>query len=376
MALVDIDLGIHRATILFDRFVSSKLLNSGKISLLVSDERGEMVCMTLAAQYMNMDDNIDRIVPQVRPEKLLELVLRNHAESRIGFFVDGELLSAETVEFSSQLLKMAYDPISLSTQHIALPQKQAKVAVFTQAFNEGDMLLYWEDFYAKLVGHENLYVLNNASTDGSCDRLNEKTSVINMPAGPVDHDHFAQAHSYFMRFLLLKYDWVVKVDTDELLVCEDNLVETLARTPSGIYRPEQALEVVHDMAREPSFDFSASVGSQRSTFVKGTDLLLRPIICGKPTTWTAGNHLAHEFNSVLPGFIVAHLKYFDYDFLASKNNKWSRMEQTENEAKTCKQISGLRELDETKLHELSVKEINDRLGDERVQVPAWLPAKL
>lgn len=376
MALVDIDLGVHRATILFDRFVSAKLLNSGKITLLVANEHGEMVCMTVACQFMNMDDGVDRIVPQVRPEKLLELVLRNHAESRIGFFVDGELLSAEPVEFSSQLLRMAYDPISLSTQHIQLPQKHAKVAVFTQAYNEGDMLLYWEDYYAKLVGHENLYVLNNASTDGSCERLNEKTSVINMPAGPVDHDHFAQSHSYFQRFLLMKYDWVIKVDTDELLVCEDTLVDTLARTPSGIYRPEQALEVVHDMTREPSFDFSATVGSQRSTFVKGTDLLLRPIICGKPTSWTAGNHLAHEFNSVLPGFIVAHLKYFDYDFLASKNKKWSRMEQTENEAKTCKQISDLRQLDEKMLDELSVSEINDRLAEARVQVPAWFQAKL
>lgn len=376
MALVDLNRGIHRATITFERFVSIKLLDSGKITFRVSDEHGKMLYMVLAAQFMTLDDGKDWIVPKVYPEKLVELIMRNPSEARVGYLVDEEFLCAEPIQFSPQLLKMACDPININVQLVKLPQKLAKVAVFTQAYNEGDMLLYWEDYYAKLVGHENLYVLNNASTDGSCARLDKRTSVINMPPGPVDHVHFAQSHGYFLRFLLLKYDWVIKVDADELLACEDGLVETLARTPSGIYRPEQAVEVVHDMAREPSFDFSSSVGAQRGTFVKGTELLLRPIICGKPASWTAGNHLAHEFNSVLPGFVVAHLKYFDFDFLSKKNNKWSRMEPTENELTVCNQISYLRELDETKLHELSLKEINDRLAEERVPVPAWLPGKL
>jgi hypothetical protein len=113
------------------------------------------------------------------------------------------------------------------------------------------------------------------------------------------------------------------------------------------------------------------VGSQRRRFVRGTKLLIRPIVSSEPTTWTSGNHLCHEPAAPLPGLVTAHLKYFDLDFLLSKNKKWSTMTQTLNERKTCAIISELGGLGLRELYDLSVSEIGERLADEPIDLPAW-----
>ena len=349
--------------------------HSGTVTLVAKNAEGALISMHLKAQSIAMPEGV-RLVPQIHPEKFLELVMHSYYDARLCFDVGGNLLHAEPLEFTSRLFSMVYDPIKLSTSHHKLPEKLASVAIFTQAYNEGEMLLYWEAYYGKMVGYENLYVLNNGGTDGSCERLNKKTNVINMPASPVDHDHFAQSHGYFLRFLLLKYQWVIKVDTDEFVVSESDLVETLTNIPLGIYIPEKAIEVVHDKEHEAPFDFTRPVCAQRKIFVRGTDALLRPIICGEPATWTPGNHYSHEPNSVIHGFFVVHLKYFDFDFHSSKNIKWALMDQTLNEARTCKQVSGLKAMDAQGLYELSVKENTDRLYGEKIEIPGWLAAKL
>ncbi|KQW89795.1 hypothetical protein ASC94_18600 [Massilia sp. Root418] len=375
MALLEVDFDVRRPTLLFDQVIPDRLLHSERVTLLANNEHGEFIYMVLGQDWVKLKAG-DRIVPRVRPEKFVELVMRDPGRTRVGFVEDGQFVCGEPVIFSSELLNRLYDPLKLYTSYVKMEQKFARLAVMTQTFNEGEMLLYWERYYGKLVGYENLYVLNNGSTDGSCERLHPKTNVINMPTGPVDHEHFAQSQSHFQRFLLMRYDWVVKVDTDEFLVCEGDMAETLAALPGATYRPDVAVEVLHDWKAEPQFDFDQGVFAQRQHFIRGTDLLLRPIISRVPTTWTAGNHMAAEFSEPLPGFYVVHLKYFDINFLYSKNDKWSRMDQTENETSVCKQIGTLQSLGQDKMVEYSGQEIAVRLAEPRLPIPAWLPAKL
>jgi hypothetical protein len=379
MAIIDIDFELGRATIRFDKAIPNDVLNCGKLVWNVVKSNGDPVALITKCQFLLFDEfarDGSRIVPSAHPEKVLALVMPNYGKACVGFLVDGEAVYNERVFLTDAALRCAFDPIRLSTRRLKLPEKPGRVAVMTQTYNEGDMLLYWEDYYAKQVGYENLYVLNNASTDDSCKRLNPKTSVINMPVAPVDHDHFAQAQGYFQRFLLLKYDWVIKVDTDELLVCEGNLADTMAKTEPGTYTPELGIEVVHDTENEAPFDFAAPVGTQRKHFVRGTEFLIRPIISSVPTTWTSGNHMSHELASKLPGFYSVHLKYFDLDFLLSKNKKWAAMTQTKNEKKICAQISSLQDLDMQQLVDLSVSEIAERRAAEPIPVPDWFATRV
>lgn len=376
MAIIDMDFDIHRATVQFEKKLPADCSDAGELVFFYAESReGPVVYLRVRTQFVALAVG-DRFVPIAHPEKILQFAMPHYGETRVGFLVGDTFQHDELITFAPRVFTYAVDPLRLNIRHIHLPEKPGRVAVFTQTYNEGDMLLYWEAYYGRLVGHENLFVLNNASTDGSCARLDPRTSVINMPKAPVDHEHFAQAQGYLQRFLLLKYDWVIKVDTDELLAVEGDLVETLARTPSGTYKPDLAIEVVHDTDNEAPFDFSQPVGIQRKHFVRGTKLLIRPIVSSVPTTWTSGNHMSHELAEVMPGLVDAHLKYFDLNFLLSKNTKWSGMNQTENEMKICAQISSLQKLDLQALYDLSVKEIRDRLADEVIAVPDWLVGKI
>jgi hypothetical protein len=375
MAIIDFDSDLNRITVLFEKNIPDTLLTLGTIRLFIDDKKDMVATLDIKAQYTYLDVG-SRLVLNMYPEKFLHIVFPHYTFAEIGFVINDLFLYGEKIQFTPKLLSSCYDPIALSSKRAKLPEKLGQVAIFTQAFDEGDMLLYWEAFYGKMVGYENLYVLNNGGTDGSCALLNEKTNLINMPAGPVDHDVFAQAHGHFQRFLLLKYEWVMKTDTDELIVCEGELVETLTNTSHGIYAPETAVAVVHDKDNEALFDFTGSVYSQRKHFVADGSLLIRPTITSVPTTWTSGNHKSQEAFKTLPGFFTVHLKYFDFDFLLNKNNKWALMKQTPREQKTCVQITVLSEMDKQQLYDLSVNEIATRFSEPRTEIPDWLKAKL
>jgi hypothetical protein len=375
MAIIDVNHAIHRALVQFEAPLPEACNASTEVLFVGRNAASEQVYFRIPVRHVQTAAG-GCFVTVAFPEKIVAIAMSNYGEGQVGFLIDGAYRHAERITLSTQVLRGAVDPLKLNTQHVKLPEKPGRVAVFTQAYNEGAMLLYWERFYGRLVGHENLYVLDNASDDGACARLNPKTSVIHMPKAPVDHDHFAQAHGYFQRFLLLKYDWVVKVDTDELLACEGGLVETLARTPPGSYTPETGVEVVHDTAVEAAFDFAGSVGAQRRRFVRASQALIRPIVSSQPTTWTSGNHQSHEGAIPLPGLYAVHLRCFDLDFLLSKNKKWSAMTQTLNERNTCAMISELNGLGLRELYDLSVKEIDKHLGDEPLDLPDWFAASI
>ena len=371
MALIELKTDIDRVVVIFDTPVPEDLI-SESTALVVEhiNSDGIGVYGVVKFQHLNFEDG-NFIVPTAYPEKIMAMIMPIYGLGKIGFLRNGVAECLEVVRFSPNLLRAAFDPLMLNTKRTQLPKKPGKVAVFTQTYNEGEMLLYWERYYGERVGYENLFVLNNSSEDDSCRQLNPKTSVINMPKAPVDHDHFAQSHGYIQRFLLLKYDWVIKVDTDELLVFEGDLLETVSALEPGTYTPEQGIEVIHDIEKEPRFDFSGKIGTQRKHYVLGTEFLIRPIISSVPTTWTSGNHLSHETCKPLQGCYSLHLKYFDQDFLLSKNKKWSQMVQTEHETTTCRQISDLQALGLQELFDLSCKEINDRLADAPYLIPPW-----
>ena len=232
MALIDVHYDIHRTTVQFENTLPAACAQAKELIFLSRNAQQEPIFFRIPVNCLGAE--LGHLFLTVAfAEKIVALALNNYGEARVGFLVNDVFQHAETLRFSPRVLRDGIDLLKLNTQHIKLPEKPARVAVFTQAYNEGDMLLYWQQHYAQQVGFENLYVLDNTSTDGSCQRLDPRVSVIHMPKAPVEHDHFAQAQGYFQRFLLLKYDWVIKVDTDELLVSEEGLVKLLARTPPG-----------------------------------------------------------------------------------------------------------------------------------------------
>jgi hypothetical protein len=264
-----------------------------------------------------------------------------------------------------------YDRLTLDCKEHNLNVKPGNLGIFTQTFNEGELLLFWEKYYGKIVGYENLYVLNNGGNDDSCGRLNPKTTVVNMPGGLVDLHNLAQMNGYFQRFLLLKYNWVLKVDVDEFMVFEDDVIEKLNALSPGIYSPEMAVAVVHDKNKESPFDYSKPLFEQRGSFVEEWPVLKKPSLASTPATWTPGNHLVYENASELPGMWMIHLHYLDYARLFARNVRFALMKPTALSRQITKAFS---EFDED-TESITINELDARLSEKLITLPTWISSK-
>jgi hypothetical protein len=101
----------------------------------------------------------------------------------------------------------------------------ATVAVFTMVYNEPRNLPLWTRYYGEQFGHENCWVLDHGSTDGSTDSL--PCHRARLPRDPMDSLRRAQRCSAFQHFLLRVYDTVIYVDSDEFLVPDPRLAGCL-----------------------------------------------------------------------------------------------------------------------------------------------------
>jgi hypothetical protein len=273
-------------------------------------------------------------------------------------------------------LNVSYDWLTPYSVRYSLPAKPGNLAVFTQTNNEGQLLLYWEEYYGKMVGYENLFVLNNGGSDDSCSLLNHKTTVVNMPDGIFDLHNCVLLQGYFQRFLLQKYNWVLKVDVDEFMVCQGGLLARLENLPQGIYSPERAIAVIHDSATEDAFDYNRPLFEQRLNFVDEYPIMKKPSLTCVPATWGPGNHDTYEKSKVLPGLWMVHLRYLDFERLLQRNKRISDTQVTTDYDKATTAASFFRGKDLEFIIKATTNELHTRLSEARVILPSWLAGKI
>ncbi len=216
--------------------------------------------------------------------------------------------------------------------------KPGLLAVFTHAFDDNDMLRFWEAHHARLVGHRNLYVLDHGSPESPRSVLHPETNVVALPRGETDHADMARFCGHFQRFLLSQYRFVLHTDADELLVHEDGEAALLARLADGslegIVRPGQAFDVLHDLRAdnpaESPLEPGGLVSMQRSVLLPAGELYKKPALASIPASWLQGFHLVYEEMSVReePGLWLMHLQAADFGLLLLKNRKWNALRQT------------------------------------------------
>jgi hypothetical protein len=375
MAFIDFNLDINRGVIRFDSVVPDQFANGNEVVFFTVNANDYRISYRLSMTCYRLPAG-QAFVLDINPEILIYMAANSANRARVGF-LDGEnIVCEESISLSANLINIGYDPLRLNCAREKLPEKPGRVAVFTQSFNEGNMLQYWEKYYASLVGYENLFVLNSGSTDDSCARLNPKTSVIHMPVTMLDTANFAQTQSYFARFLQQKYDWVVKTDVDEFLVCEGDFIDTLANTAPGVYAPEVALAIIHDYQNEARFSFDGKAMAQRKCYVHDHPIMKKPTITSDPVTWTHGNHMTIEKSGTIPGLWMVHLRWVCLDQLLNRNNRWAKLDQSAADLDICSAVSDWKGLDTQAIYELTVKELDGMLDKAQVEVPHWLTAKL
>lgn len=287
---------------------------------------------------------VERILQRASNRQVF-LVIRDAAGARAGAAPDYE----ELVLFHHSFFLPFVDYVR------AMPtgggyRKPGLLAVFTHAYDDNEMLRFWEAHHARLVGHRNLYVIDHGSQVSPRSVLDPQTNVVPLPRGDTDHANMARFCGHFQRFLLSQYRFVLHTDADELLVHEDGCAALLAELsdssleggPDGILQPGQAFDVIHDV-RDNAHDgvrdgvrvegplkADELISMQRSVMLPAQGIYKKPVLASVPASWLEGFHLVYEEQSVReePGLWLMHLQSADFDLLLAKNRKWNALRQT------------------------------------------------
>jgi hypothetical protein len=188
--------------------------------------------------------------------------------------------------------------------------------------DEGVMLPRWVKYYGDQLGVENLYVVDDCSTDGSTADL--PCDVIRIPA--IRGGKFESTRMGFLDGLGVAlrslYDCVIFCDADEFIVADparySGLLDLVASREGQPEAPGAlgvlGLNVVHAVGAEPPLDLARPVLGQRQ-LAKFLPLMCKPALNFVAAPWYIASHGIRTPYRVDPDLWMFHLKFADRDLL-------------------------------------------------------------
>lgn len=231
----------------------------------------------------------------------------------------------------------------MSAEEIAL----MKIAAVTMCYNEKTFLPLWISHYGKYCGHENLFLIDNGSDDGSTQSL-EPINIIHEPRGEFCEIRRMELVSRIVLDLHGRYDAVLFSDTDELVTPNPakygGLREFLEKNPEPAFR-SVGLNIIQENEDEPGIDPARPILRQRG-FAQFAHPYCKPLLARRPLRWSAGFHDCRENVGIHPDLILFHLKTMDKAIalqslaknqditwsprsLASGEGRWLRLQEKE-----------------------------------------------
>jgi hypothetical protein len=215
------------------------------------------------------------------------------------------------------------------------PGELPLVAAITMARDEGPMIRRWAQHYAGQLGAENVYVIDDHSSDGSTDGL--PATVLRYP--------YLRKYSFevsrlgilngLAHSLLYAYDAVLFADADEFVVPDParhaGLREFVATTEGRAAVGVMGYNVVHDLAREAPLRFDEPFLRQRQ-FAKFVPLMCKPSLKWSRVDWGRASHGIKCPYEIDPDLIMFHMKFADMDQLKASAANRHALNQDENRA--------------------------------------------
>jgi hypothetical protein len=187
------------------------------------------------------------------------------------------------------------------------------LAAVTMVYNDPDYIALWCRHYGRQLGARNCYILDHGSDDGSTDRMGG-VNVIRLPRSPKDDVQRTRMISAFCGELLRRYDAVIHVDVDELLVADPrhyrDLADCAASMKGGVMNAI-GFEVFHRPDEEPAIDIDSPVSLQRRSLWFHV-ALCKPALIREPVVWSPGFHSV-QGPVAFDHLYLFHLRYFDRD---------------------------------------------------------------
>ena len=207
-------------------------------------------------------------------------------------------------------------------------------AAITIVHNEAVFLPIWLRYYSRFFGPEDLYVLDNETTDGSV----ERDGFVRIPVAndEVDHIWMRETVEGLQHELLDRYDAVLVTDVDEIV----SPVPEWGDLGQYIDRLDEewvncmGYEVLHMRDREPAFDTRKPVFHQRGWWYPN-DAYDKPALAIEPMTWKPGFHARADSHARFdPDLRLIHLHRMDYDICLQRHRtrdrrRWAERDQRE-----------------------------------------------
>jgi hypothetical protein len=208
-------------------------------------------------------------------------------------------------------------------------------AVITMVHNEPLFLPIWLRYYSRFFAPEDIYVLDNDSTDGSADR--EGFVRIPVSHDRVDHTWMVRTIESLQHELLDRYDVVLVTDVDEIVTPTPELGalgEYIDRFEED-YVKCVGYEILHLIDREAPYDPSLPILDQRGYWFANS-AYDKPALGSVPMTWEPGFHKL-EGEGYLdgshwdPDLRLIHLHRMDFELCRERhgvrrNRAWNRLD--------------------------------------------------
>lgn len=211
-----------------------------------------------------------------------------------------------------------------------------RVAVICTVYNEAKLLPLWLTYYGLLFGLQNLYLVDDGSTDGSTDNLGA-VNVIRIDQPEIDQELRCRDISFFHNAVLRHYDAAIYVDIDEFLVVDPllgmDLKAFIQRTPLEHFNAI-GLNVLHNTPSEPEYTPSLGVLEQRR-FVQFERAYCKQLIHKAPAFWSIGFHNTTSPVAMAAGLYLFHLRAMDLEIsrtrIRGRNQlEWSKQSLSRN----------------------------------------------
>jgi hypothetical protein len=213
------------------------------------------------------------------------------------------------------------------------PKPGRRRAAITMVHNEPVFLPIWLAWYSRFFEPDDIYVLDNETTDGSTDR----DGFVRIPVrnDKVDHTWMVRTIESHQRELLDSYDVVVVTDIDEIVTPVPEwgtLGEYLDRFDEDAVNC-LGYELLHDPRTEPPLRLDRPILDQRRHWFinDGYD---KAAITGAPITWKPGFHQradGGQFNPD-PDLRLIHLHRMDYEICRDRHRTRKRRAWAEEDA--------------------------------------------
>jgi hypothetical protein len=199
------------------------------------------------------------------------------------------------------------------------PSPPGRRAIATIVHNESVFLPIWLRYYSQFFAPQDIYVLDNETTDGSTARK----GFVRMPVqhGDVDHAWMARTLAELQHDLLSRYEIVLVTDVDEIVAPNPrsgSLGDYLDRFDEEWVNC-LGYELLHMRDSEPPLSPAAPILQQRGSWFFN-DAYSKAALATVPMSWRPGLHGRSDFHANIdPDLRLIHLHRMDYDICLARH---------------------------------------------------------